>query len=1243
MRRIPTWWKQPNFKEFRELYSTHKRDALFFLGSGISIQAKLPNWRELLECILDKSGDYLKPLINVHDINSLHRRLKGKDDPTSGEEVPLLEKTKDIFNIGKQYYPEISSFLKEKLDESGKDGAWRNILNDILNVPQTSIEKPTIHDAIVSLDWYAIVTTNYDPLIEDAYQRVWQDKEPLLVARPGRNEVGIDSRAKEKFIYKIHGDIRDPESQIILTKEDYDAVYRQPSETSTQANLRGVFRGAEVILFAGYSQDDDTLINFYAEAVRHSKPGKAYALVPMEGSPSEFEERIAQLSARSGIKFIGYSPEDCHRELAEFFIYLADPEASDAVLNSRISARRPTIVMMYCGGTIGSSKPEAESIKEERPLTVTKVKSRFDPGLTNFSDRLLEWYQDTYNLGSSVNIDVKWEVLPEEYQVFSENATPELWNAVLEKVYDVSFKYFRAPNEVRDDTFLKLGEDAQLSADYKKVLALYNAENEEYKKFFNGQNSEEGNKSLSHAEFISDFQSRYVLGIVILTGTDTMGYLVSALSFGFQHGPCSMIVTGSNQPPDDSARGKLMHLNKSDAWKNVLAAFYFLQSFGHTLTDAFICFGDTIHHGVNIRKITSELGPVSSSLNLTREVEPFVFRNLHIRGQYMFRLIDGVFCNNYYPPGWITYSTLVRSKSKDLQMRHIRRDPLQRRAEGRKELTKSSFCDNTAICHIPASPSPPLIDIRGMCAPKQGTPLRLVILEGFASGTYPTRSWSNFEPLLYDLYKYAIPIVLISEYGISDKQQSYEVELVRGVNVPVILLNGLTIETALPVLSLVVNEIKEEDWGSIHPSAKKTSGSDKRAEALLKKRSKCIEQLLRRFYDERPNILTNEIDPKRADQKMSDDIETAQKNLIRSENKRTTKIQERGTISLDQFDEAIRRFYDAKLNLLPSQVEAKRGFRQDSEQLNLSKQPSMFEDNNAAKMPEMAGGKLDVTTKRLKSNYTFLYKRDFSLLVSEIARRDKSKGAGPDGYAALSDLGFEYGIAFVKAVTKDWDCGVGYEKLFHRDLEQQRVLLEAAEKIIVDLARLLTSTGVANVSADKEKMTFPEPIKLEPGESTREKQGFTFTIKSTRFERLAGGEGKEKFAAVSFSDEDARFFEKLKHGCDSTDAKDLEKYYKDVDNAYDEILSSKWLNRTSSMDWMLMGIFKGVTCGIADFLRFDDLAIEASGSDDKGPQSVFRKAAHCFVLSGDDKFFEIKLAYYESTTLISNPSDDYAD
>ena len=758
---------------------------------------------------------------------------------------------------------------------------------------------------------------------------------------------------------------------------------------------------------------------------------------------------------------------------------------------------------------------------------------------------------------------MRWEVLQKEHQVFSENATADLWNAVLKKMQKVVFKYFEAPRILGDVTHLDLVNSTHHSDEYQRLCDLYDEEREQYCIAF-------PTKELSQRQFIADFQSRYILGIIVLFGTDTMGYMVSALSFGLQHMPCSMIVTGSNQPPDQSITGRSQFFNKSDAWKNILTSFYFLQTFGHTLTDAFICFGDTIHHGVNVRKIASEMGPLSSTLS--SEGEPFVFRNLHIHGQYMFRLIDGVFCNNYYSSERIPYSSLVGAQGEMfLDLRHIRRDPLQRHQDNQKTLTRSDFCDNSAVCHIVASPGSPLIDIKSMCAPPEGSPLRAVIIEGFASGTYPTTPYSRFAQLLYDLHQNAIPIFLISQYGIAESQQKYDVIPIRGINIKVTVVLGMTIETALPIFSLVLDSVKDKVWGTLPTGDVNQPHYREELARLCAVRTELIQKGVKSFLKERPNIFTLEIDPSNINkQQKSAQLEKVKYNLMRSEEQRQEKIQRRGRLWLDNFTSLVRRF---------------------------------------------------------KSKYVVLYKHDFSVVLNEVTRRDERKGAGPDGFAALSDLGFEYGLSLAHSVVRSLSLkfGYGYNRFFQRDEAEQTALIEAAVKVINKVADLLRSTNIADVSV--EEIHFPMPSKLSP-EKEGAKRGFTFTVISSRHEEP--GYTDEKFAAVSFAKEDSEFFERLANGCSSEEK--LEKHYRAVETAYVQLLQNKWQNKTTSSDWLLLGIFKGVTCALAQFLRFDDLAVEASRSTaEMGYRFVFRRAAHCFVLAGDLQVFKIKLAYFEST------------
>src|SRR5262249_10860097 len=146
-------------------------------------------------------------------------------------------------------------------------------------------------------------------------------------------------------------------------------------------------------------------------------------------------------------------------------------------------------------------------------------------------------------------------------------------------------------------------------------------------------------EDLTEKMFRADFTNRYILGIVVLFGTDTLPFAASALGLGLQHLPCPIVFTGANQPPEDlevADRSKF-YIN-SDAWKNLMSSLYFLQCFGHRLKEAFVCFGDTIHNAINLRKRTIEIIPFGRDLVSSRHHEAFTFRNLSLHCQYMFKL-----------------------------------------------------------------------------------------------------------------------------------------------------------------------------------------------------------------------------------------------------------------------------------------------------------------------------------------------------------------------------------------------------------------------------------------------------------------------------------------------------------------------------------------------------------------------------------------------------------------------------
>ena len=130
-----------------------------------------------------------------------------------------------------------------------------------------------------------------------------------------------------------------------------------------------------------------------------------------------------------------------------------------------------------------------------------------------------------------------------------------------------------------------------------------------------------------HSKLTENKQGEYLAGIVLLHGTDTLAYSAAALSMSLRNLPCPLILTGSNQPPnEESILEQDLIASESDAWKNILLSLHFIQAFGHRFTETFVCFDDTIHVAVNLRKEAIDAAP--QPLQRERKLqEPYFYRN----------------------------------------------------------------------------------------------------------------------------------------------------------------------------------------------------------------------------------------------------------------------------------------------------------------------------------------------------------------------------------------------------------------------------------------------------------------------------------------------------------------------------------------------------------------------------------------------------------------------------------------
>ena len=488
----PLWRNQTNSRIYFDAYRAKGARPLFFVGSGISVGAGLPTWRTLLL--------------------RLSEATKNR---------PLIQKVAALLDSHEETrYQQAGSLLYEEFfaNADGSDTDWRRELAKQLDPPGVVSRPSRVHDLLVNLNWHRIITTNYDRLLEQAIVRT--GKENVLVSNPWKATRLLLESHRGPCLYKIHGDISDPQSKIVLTTSDYEALYREGISGIFERTLGSLLRSATVVIFIGYGHNDQYVHRVIKSSMEYMASRNIFALVPSTddfSNPSEFTNHLDNISNELGISFIPYNSVSDHAELVSFFEYLSDPEDFSARYVSGRHVRRPTIVMLYCGGTIGSELQDLP--QSETELGVTVRESRYDRDLSRFSRRLLSWHSQLYNAGDRIRLDVQWEVLPTAAQILSENATPSIWNSIVKKIEDILYKYFYGPELVAEGQI----SDERLQDIFKEEMRQYAHTH--------------GGEVLSHKQFISDLRNRYVLGIVLLHGTDTMAYTAPALAFALHNLP----------------------------------------------------------------------------------------------------------------------------------------------------------------------------------------------------------------------------------------------------------------------------------------------------------------------------------------------------------------------------------------------------------------------------------------------------------------------------------------------------------------------------------------------------------------------------------------------------------------------------------------------------------------------------------------------------------------------------------
>ncbi|PBB45599.1 Sir2 family NAD-dependent protein deacetylase [Mesorhizobium sp. WSM3866] len=183
-----------------------ERNAVLFVGAGVSMSVGLPSWEKLIERMASELGlDGARP--------------------------------RDRFQTLAEYYR-----IKH-----GSIGPLRSWMDRHWTVTREKIRESELHRLIVALDFPVIYTTNYDRNLEVAFEIHGRAYVKVANARDVSK-----ARRDVACIVKFHGDF-DDDSSLVLTETDY--LDRLSFDSPLDVRFRSDALGSTV-LFVGYSLSD---------------------------------------------------------------------------------------------------------------------------------------------------------------------------------------------------------------------------------------------------------------------------------------------------------------------------------------------------------------------------------------------------------------------------------------------------------------------------------------------------------------------------------------------------------------------------------------------------------------------------------------------------------------------------------------------------------------------------------------------------------------------------------------------------------------------------------------------------------------------------------------------------------------------------------------------------------------------------------------------------------------------------
>jgi AAA15 family ATPase/GTPase len=259
-------------------------NCVLFAGSGLSARAGFPTWKTF-----------------VRDLLIWATRLGLYDDPSTKSLIEAID-------LGDTNF--VADSIVNNLVESGKQSEMNDYLRKVFIEPNPDL--PDTHQILKSIPFIAILTSNYDQLLE----RTFTDVSPTIYT-PQDSENLLDDLAKKKFfILKLYGSLDILDSKSVKSFIITPAQYKQDIMTTNYRFaefIKSVFI-SRTILFVGVSLEG---ILDYLEGIGiRASNRKHFALVAVTGDAWKAKADLIQ--RRYNIQIMSFPENENYSQVPEF-------------------------------------------------------------------------------------------------------------------------------------------------------------------------------------------------------------------------------------------------------------------------------------------------------------------------------------------------------------------------------------------------------------------------------------------------------------------------------------------------------------------------------------------------------------------------------------------------------------------------------------------------------------------------------------------------------------------------------------------------------------------------------------------------------------------------------------------------------------------------------------------------------------------------------------------------------------